>query len=97
MLGYMAAGRAVIASAAPETDTAKLIAQADCGLTVPAQDAAAIAEAIRTLADDPDRCRHLGSQARRCTEQLFSPQAVLRQYKQVIVPGWTDRPESPPP
>ena len=49
------------------------------GLVVPVGDPGALASAIRSLIDDPDRRRALGERARRRAEAAFSPAAVGRQ------------------
>lgn len=85
VLGYMAAGRAVIASATDDTDTARLIHQAQCGLTVPAQDGEALAEAIVSLADDRPRAAALGQRAREYAVEHFSRGAVIGMYRRVIL------------
>jgi colanic acid biosynthesis glycosyl transferase WcaI len=85
VLGYMAAGRAVIASAPAGSDTAQLIDQARCGIAVPAQDASALAGAIRALADDRARCQSLGRNARDFAVAHLSRGAVVRQYQEIIL------------
>ena len=85
VLGYMAAGRAVIASATEDTDTARLIRQAECGLAVPAQDGAALAGAIISLADDRPRAEAFGRRAREYAVEHFSRGAVIGKYREVIL------------
>lgn len=84
VLGYMAAGRAVIASAPDDTDTAELIRRADCGLVTPAQDPAALADAIRRLADDRALCRRFGNAARQHLLEHHSRSAVVARYEAAI-------------
>ena len=48
------------------------------GLIVPVDDAEALADALRLLADDPGRRRSLGSAARRRVETDFVPQNIWR-------------------
>jgi colanic acid biosynthesis glycosyl transferase WcaI len=71
----LASGRPVVATANPGTQIATLLE--GCGLTVPPQDPAALAAALRSLADDPDRRGSLGAQARRTAERLWDKHAVL--------------------
>jgi colanic acid biosynthesis glycosyl transferase WcaI len=85
VLGYMAAGRAVIASATDDTDTARLIRQAECGLAVAAQDGAALAEAIVSLADDRPHAEDFGRHARQYAVEHFSRGVVIGKYRQVIL------------
>ncbi len=50
------------------------------GLLTPVGDAAALAEAMRALLDDPDRRRKIGQTARACIEDRFSLEAAGRVY-----------------
>lgn len=63
----------------------------ETGLTVPAQDPGALADAIESLARDPARCRSLGEQARRLALANCDPQRnvqhVLSIYQQVLGRG----------
>jgi colanic acid biosynthesis glycosyl transferase WcaI len=51
--GVMAAGRPFIAAVDPGSEPARIVEEFECGLHVPAGDAAALAEAIRTIRDAP--------------------------------------------
>ncbi len=64
-LGYLAAGRPVIASVEADSPTAETVHEGQCGIVVPPQDAPAMAEAIRQAAYDPQRLRQMGLNARR--------------------------------
>jgi colanic acid biosynthesis glycosyl transferase WcaI len=85
VLGYMASGRAVVASVPAHSDTAQLINTAGCGIVVEAQDPQAMAQAIATLADDRQRCQNLGSRARSYTVEHLSRQAAVKQFQKVIM------------
>ncbi|MCI0747462.1 MAG: glycosyltransferase family 4 protein [Verrucomicrobia subdivision 3 bacterium] len=61
---YMAAGRAIVASRIGQIE--KIIEHNDTGWLVAPGDVAALAEALRTLHDQPDLRRRLGAQARDC-------------------------------
>ena len=54
------------------------------GIYVPPEDPAALAEAIRALAAQPDRGRSLGQNGRRYTEQHHSRQAQARALEQLL-------------
>jgi len=75
LTNMLASGRPVVATANPGTQIATLLE--GCGLTVPPQDPAALAVALRSLADDPERRRSLGAEARRTAERLWDKHAVL--------------------
>jgi glycosyltransferase involved in cell wall biosynthesis len=82
----MASGTAVIASdggALPE-----VVAHGETGVVVPAGDAAALADAIARLLDDPDRCREMGAAGHRRVLEMFTwSETALRTeslYRQVL-------------
>jgi glycosyltransferase involved in cell wall biosynthesis len=54
------------------------------GLYVPPEDPAALAQAIRSLASQPDRGRSLGQNGRRYTEQHHSRQAQARALEKLL-------------
>ena len=64
LYGILAAGRPVLAVAPPETDVARIVQSAGCGVAVDPDDPAAVAEAVRALARDPERIAHMGRRAR---------------------------------
>lgn len=75
----LASGRPVIAGAAPGTALAKAIEGA--GVIVPPGAAAAMAEAVRALAGDPDRRRVLGSTARARALAEWDREAILTAFE----------------
>jgi glycosyltransferase involved in cell wall biosynthesis len=79
LLEYMAAGRAVVATAvgaAPEQ-----IVDGAHGLLVPPNDPAKLAEAIGLLLRDPARARRLGEAARRRARERYSRPAMVRRFE----------------
>lgn len=83
-LGYMATGRAVIVSADEKTDLVRMLREADCGLAAPAQDAACLANAIKSLADDRKFCNELGQRARQFLQKNLSRTSVIAQYERLL-------------
>ena len=67
---YMAAGRTVVG--AVRGAAAEEVRAADCGVCVRAEDAAALAEAIRGLADRPEEFVRFGENARRYYQNTFT-------------------------
>jgi len=80
VLGYMAGGRAVIASVDPTSETARLVDSARCGVVVPAGDASALARAILTLRDEPRRRRELADNGRDYAVKHCSRDVATRRY-----------------
>lgn len=79
--GYMAAGRPILAAA--DGETAEVLAAADCGACVPAEDAAALAEAIRAFLARPDRER-LGENARAFYQAHFARETFMTRLEDIL-------------
>jgi colanic acid biosynthesis glycosyl transferase WcaI len=73
--GMLASGRPVISTCRPDTEIGAVVAQ--CGVIVPPADAKALADAIGTLADDPERRAALGRAGRAFAESHFELDSVL--------------------
>lgn len=73
---YMAAGRSVFGAIGGET--AQLIREADCGCCVAAQDAAALANAIRSGASDRNRLKQQGENARHYYDTHFRKEIFMQ-------------------
>lgn len=70
----LAAGKPVLAVCTPETDVARIIRRAGCGIVVDPDDSAGVAAAIRELAADPGRLAEMGFRAR----------AIAREYDRLL-------------
>ncbi len=86
---YMAAGRAVIGAIGGET--AWLIAEAECGLCVPPEDAQALAGAIRTLLEQPERMTVYGRNARAYYQKYFRKEAFLETLSAALEEACTEK------
>lgn len=84
ILGYLAAGRPVIASVDPASDTWAFVEEADCGICVPPGDAPALADAVRRLNQDPGLVRRLGRNGRDYLEKNLSRTAVTKLYEEAL-------------
>jgi len=85
LLGLMAAGRACVAQAEPGTDTALLVESARCGLITPPGDPHALAEAIKGLAQQPERRAEMGKRGREAVVAHYSEEAVVDRYEQMML------------
>ena len=82
LTGMLASGRAVLATALPETELGRVVTEdAACGMVVPPENAAAMADALRALAADPARRVELGASGRRYAERALSQDVILRQFE----------------
>lgn len=78
----MACGVPVVAS--DVTGISEVVNGCDCGILVPAGDAAAIAEATRTIAGDPERARAMGARGRQAAVERYSWKARARERLAVV-------------
>jgi colanic acid biosynthesis glycosyl transferase WcaI len=87
ILGYLAAGRPVIASVAAESDTAELIRVAGCGRVAKCMDPAELADAIVTLADSASACEEYGRCGRAYFERVFDRPVCVGAYERILMNG----------
>ncbi len=80
--GMLASGKAVIATARPETELAAVLGQV--GVVVPPEDASALAQAIRELAQDAPRRQMLGRAGRDWVVENWSKEKVLSHFYQAL-------------
>jgi colanic acid biosynthesis glycosyl transferase WcaI len=72
----------VLATALPGTELCRVVVQdAACGLVVPPENPAALADALRALAADPVRRAEWGANGRRYAEAELSQDVVLRRFE----------------
>jgi colanic acid biosynthesis glycosyl transferase WcaI len=81
--GIFATGRPVVAMSRPDAGLANEVASA--GLVIPPGDTAALAEAVRTLAGDPELCRTLGKAARTIALSRWDKTAIMKSLEQTLV------------
>lgn len=82
MLEFMSCGRPIVAGL--EGESAELIRRADAGICVAPEDAPAIANAIRTLRNDPRVARTFGEHARGFILQNLSRESTAREYRNLL-------------
>lgn len=82
MLEFMSCARPVLLGAAGEA--ARIMDAAGAGLVVPQGNAAALAEAILRLRDDPELRRRLGENGRQYIARHFSREQLARDYLQAL-------------
>lgn len=84
MLGYMAAGRPILASIDPDSDTAREMEQQRFGLVVPAEDPRALADGVVRMADDAAQLKAFGEAARQRFEERYTRQQVLETFQAAL-------------
>jgi glycosyltransferase involved in cell wall biosynthesis len=84
ILSLMAAARPVVAVLAKDSDAARLIEDADCGLVVEPGDAPSLALAVARLSADPAERRRLGLNGRRYAEENLALDVVIHQWDSLL-------------
>jgi colanic acid biosynthesis glycosyl transferase WcaI len=79
----MAAARPILASL-PEGEAARVVAEAQAGLVVPASDAPALAAATMKLKQDPELARQMGAHGRRYAEKHLSRSVCVRRNEEIL-------------
>jgi colanic acid biosynthesis glycosyl transferase WcaI len=80
----LASGRPVLACTDQDSDLARLIEEASAGVVVTAGTPNAIAEAIRSAADDPSTCRVWGANGRAHVVQNYRRDLVSASYSRLV-------------
>lgn len=102
LTGMLASGRPVIATAAPGTELAAVVQdKAGCGLVVPPEIPAAMAQALLDLASDPERRKRMGLSGRAYAQTDVDRDAVLQRFETELLdlvqaPDRRPQPGSPP-
>ncbi len=79
LTGMLASARPVVACAHPGTELATVVQ--GCGLVVPPENPQAMADAVRTLAQDPDLCECLGAAGFLYAQTHLDKEAVLKKFE----------------
>lgn len=83
LFDYLAAGRPVVFSCTTEYDP---VARADAGVSVPAEDPAAITSAVKHIAGlPPDERVRLGANARRYVDEHHDVRSLARDFEHVLL------------
>ena len=80
----MASSRPVLASVPVDSEIARLVKEADCGVTVPPEDPPALAEAIVQMQRDPNGLKRLGKNGREYVVANYAKDKVIRQYRDLL-------------
>jgi colanic acid biosynthesis glycosyl transferase WcaI len=84
LLTYLAAGRAVAAAVSGESESARLIGSAGCGVVVEPENPEALVTAVLGLRSDPQYRKMCGQNGRAYAEMHFTRARVLRQYEALL-------------
>ena len=84
LYGAAAAGRPVLFVGAVDGEIAKMIEQAQCGLTIASGNSQELVSVIVAMAQNPELCRSMGLRARAAFEQNWDKALALRNWKAII-------------
>lgn len=91
LYNILASGRPAIAIMAAHAETARTIVEANCGLRVDQEDAEQLAQAIASLATQPELLREMGSNARKVHEQRYSLEKVAALFHAALTGAVTKK------
>ncbi|MBZ0310820.1 MAG: glycosyltransferase family 4 protein, partial [Anaerolineae bacterium] len=80
----MGAGLPVLLSVDLDSDMIGLMQEADCGLSIPPDNADAMEAALRQIYRERERFKQLGLKGQQFVEKTYSRQSVARQYDALI-------------
>jgi len=84
LLTYMASGRAIVATAAPESETARVLGRARCGSIVEPESPTKFAAAVLELYRNRDLADRYGDAGRNFVCENFSREVVLRRIESLL-------------
>jgi len=84
LFSIMAAGKPSVAAVDRGSDTANLIALANCGVCIEPEDPSALAQAICDYRDNPDHAVAAGQRGRRFVESNFQPSGIANSYLRIL-------------
>jgi glycosyltransferase involved in cell wall biosynthesis len=81
----LASGRPTIALVSTNSEVARVVMEADCGVQVGQGDAEALARAVQDLASHPQRVDEMGRNARVILLERYSSAHISRAYYEAII------------
>jgi colanic acid biosynthesis glycosyl transferase WcaI len=81
LANILAAGRTCVATALPGTTIFDVVNGHETGIVVPPENAPALADAIRTLAGDPERRQEFGLRAKQYANMYLDRQSILQAFE----------------
>jgi len=82
--GILAAGRPVIFIGAKFGELSRIIASADCGITVEQNDASSLVQQIQSLEEAPDKCATQGKRAWQILEMEYGHNKALQSWVDIV-------------
>jgi len=80
----MASARPVLASVPDDSEIARLVKEANCGILVPPENPHSLAKAIQSLKKQPELLKRLGANGRKYVCENFDRKILTRHYHQLL-------------
>jgi colanic acid biosynthesis glycosyl transferase WcaI len=80
----LASGRPLIAAVDEQAETRRLVAESQCGMVVPPEEAQTLADAIRQMYHAPVARAEMGQRGRASVSAHYTPQVVASQYDALL-------------
>jgi colanic acid biosynthesis glycosyl transferase WcaI len=84
LLSYMAAGKPIVAAVNERSEAGRIVQIAKCGIVVPPEEPAALADALRTLHRRPGDYVQLGDAGRRHVAEYYERSYVLAHWSRLL-------------
>jgi colanic acid biosynthesis glycosyl transferase WcaI len=80
----MASGRPVLAAVPEDSEIARLVKEADCGVWVPPEDPKSLAEAIKNMLNQPETLDRYGKNGREYVVAHYSRDKLIKKYRELL-------------
>lgn len=84
LIAYMLSGRPVLATVDANSDTARIIREAECGLSIEPENSEMMADHIRKLIEVPEELNRMGKRGRHYAEKHFSRKTCVPKLIDII-------------
>jgi glycosyltransferase involved in cell wall biosynthesis len=82
--GVLAAGRPLIVIGDPQSEQARIVREEGCGDAIACGDPVGLAQLLRLLRADPQRCLEQGARARALFERRFTPAKAFEKWRLLL-------------
>jgi colanic acid biosynthesis glycosyl transferase WcaI len=80
----MAGSRPVLAAVPENSEIARLVKEADCGVCVPPEDPKSMARAIKDMLSRPEALERYGKNGRKYVSENYSRDKLIRRYRELL-------------
>jgi colanic acid biosynthesis glycosyl transferase WcaI len=80
----MAGSRPVLAAVPEDSEIARLVKEADCGVCVAPEDPESMAEAIKNMLNQPETLDRYGKNGRKYVVENYSKDKLIKRYRELL-------------